>query len=400
MLSGGVALTGTIAVARPGIRPQGPYWPSLDGIRGVSMLLVFVFHVWPPAVPGASVCVDSFFVLSAFLITTLLVREHERTGRIRLGRFYARRALRLLPVLFLVAPTAAAVAYTALPEMRGEVWPALRSTLLYFANFRAANDPTGMAVFLPTWSLSTEEQFYVAWPILLVAMLALRWSPRRILLVSTGLLVASVVWLQAAYETGTSLSALYFRPDLRVTGIIVGTTIGILYSYRLLPDWERLRPPITVAAVLGAVYVAAFIAHPQFVPGRFEATLAIVAACVGWAAIILRQVHQPFGPMAVLLENRPMVWVGRASYTIYLLHVPVIRTTRDLLGHPRPIVTGLVAAAVTLALTVVVHYLVERPALRLKDRRLEPPAGDGGAPRLRSWPIPGRRSTLTSSSES
>ena len=357
----------------PGIRPDGPYWASLDGLRGLAMVLVFVYHVHPPWLPGASISVDAFFVLSAFLITFLLVREHKRTGRIRLGRFYARRVLRLLPVLLVAAPLGALVAWKQLPALRPDIWPSLRSTLLYYANFRASAHPQHMAVFLPTWSLSTEEQFYAVWPPLLVLLLAIGLRARALLALTATLLVVSVVWLQYASQHGTAASALYYRPDLRVTGILVGTVAGLAYSYDLLPRLSRLRPALLVLTVVGGIYVAAFLLHPQFLPRRYLATLAIAAACVAWAAILLRQVIAPIAPLSLLLGNRVARWLGRTSYTIYLVHVPIVRTTRSVMGHPRPLTLLVVAGAVTLAVTAALHYAVERPALRWKDRRAEPP---------------------------
>ena len=380
----------------PGIRPNGPYWASLDGLRGIAMVLVFLYHVHPPWVPGASICVDSFFVLSAFLITFLLVREHNRTGRIRLGRFYARRALRLLPVLLVVAPLGALVAWTQLPALRPDIWPSLRSTLLYYANFRAAAHPQHMAIYLPTWSLSTEEQFYAVWPPVLVLLLAIGMRARALIAVTATLLVASIVWLQVSANRGTAASALYYRPDLRLTGILVGTVVGLAYSYDRLPRLSRLRPILLVLTLTGGAYIVAFLLHPQFVPRRYLATLAIAAACLAWAALILRQVIAPLAPLSLLLDNAPARWLGRTSYTIYLVHVPVVRTTRALMGHPRPVTVAIVAGAATLLVTATVHYAVERPALRWKDRRAEPPSGASPRPRLTTWPIKGRRSTSTS----
>jgi peptidoglycan/LPS O-acetylase OafA/YrhL len=364
--------TARVDATPPGIRPQGPFWPSLDGIRGVFVLVVFAYHLSPALVPGASIAVDSFFVLSAFLITVLLVREHQRSGRISLRRFYFRRVLRLLPVMFLVVGVAAPLAYAFLPERRPDVGPSAQSVLLYYANFRAAAHPTHMAVFLPTWSLATEEDFYVAWPSLLVLLLLLlRRRPRFIVALVGLMLLAQVVWLQTAYETHRPLSALYFRPDLRITGILLGTGVGLLYAFRLLPsgDWpRRWLPWLTVA---GAVYVVAFVRHPQFVPARFQATLAIVVACVAFAALVLQQVLAPLTTLSLLLANRVIRWIGRASYTIYLVHVPVLRLVTAHLAHSLA-GRALVGGALTAAVTVAVHYGVERPFLRLKDRRFEP----------------------------
>lgn len=387
---------GADAANPPGIRPDGPYWASLDGLRALAMIGIFAYHVWPPSVPGASICVDLFFVLSAFLITFLLVREHRQSGRIRLRRFYARRALRLLPVLLVVGPAAAAAAWLALPALRPDVWPSLRSTLLYYANFRAAAHPTHMAVFLPTWSLSTEEQFYLLWPTALVVLLLIGLRARALATVSAGLLLLNTAWLQVSWDRGTSLAALYYRPDLRVTGILVGTTLGLLFGYDRLPRRDRLRTPLTALTVAGVVFVTGYMFRPQVVPARYQATAAIVVACLAWGAIVVQQVVIPLRPLSLLLDNPVARWIGRTSYTIYLLHVPVIHVVRQLMGHPGPAKVGLVAAAVTLALTGVVHYAIERPALRLKDRRAEPPDAYGvpaQTPRIPAWSVARRQVT-------
>jgi peptidoglycan/LPS O-acetylase OafA/YrhL len=372
----------------PGIRPSGPYWPSFDGLRAVAITLVFLFHVWPPLVPGGGTGVDAFFVLSAFLITYLLVREHERSGRIRLGRFYARRALRLLPVLFVVAPVAAAVAWAAIPAMRSDILPAMGSTLLYYANFRAAAHPGHMAVFLPTWSLSTEEQFYLVWPTLLVVLMWARLRGRALAAVALALLAANVVWLQISLDRGTPISVIEYRPDLRATGILVGTTLGLLFAYDRLPRAGRLKAPLTVLTCVALVVIGCYVVHPQLAPVRFRVTVAVAVVCVAWGVVVLQQAVAPLRPLTLLLANPVARWLGRVSYTVYLVHVPVIRTTRVALGHPGPLRLGLVSAVITLAVTAAIHYAIERPALRLKDRRSEPPDAYGvpqQTPRIPAW---------------
>ena len=360
-------------VARPpGATSKAPFWPSLDGYRGFFVLFVFAAHVHRPWLLGATITVDGFFVLSGFLITYLIVREHRGSGRVDLRLFYIRRALRLLPVAFASVAFGIAMVYLAIPDRRDDVWPAARSVLLYYANFRAAEQPERMAVFLPTWSLSTEEQFYVVWPLLLVAMLALGLSARMILAFTATTLVAATCWLQLAYERGAPLAHLIYRPDLRISGILVGCVTGLLYSFELLPSSGVLRrwlPPLTYGAL---AFNALYILEPELVPTRFVATLAVVAACVGWAFLFVQQVTAPLAPVSFVLDRVVFRWLGRMSYTLYLVHVPVIRAVRST-WDLSPVALLVASFVPTLLVTMALHYGVERPFLRLKDR-LEPPS--------------------------
>lgn len=357
----------TAAQTPAGIRAGSPYWPSLDGVRGLFMVIIFAYHAHPPLVPGAGIAVDAFFVMSAFLITTLLVAEHHRTGRIDLRRFYRRRALRLLPAMVVVVPVAALVAWLAIPDQRHEVLPSVRSVLLYYANLRAAAHPSEMSVFLPTWSLSTEEQFYVVWPTLLLLLLALRARPRVLLAVVGSLLVVSTLWLQASFLTGTPESAIAFRPDLRVSGILIGTLVGLLHGYDLVPAGARRLT--RGAALVGTGFVVLYLLRPLSLPRDTILTLAIVAACAAFGALVLQQVRWPVAAYSTVLEWRPLVWTGRASYVLYLLHVPVLRTLSAVLGDPSWPLRLVLGAVITLGLGGAVHVWVERPALRLKERR-------------------------------
>jgi peptidoglycan/LPS O-acetylase OafA/YrhL len=350
-----------------GIRAGSPYWPSLDGVRGLFMVVIFAYHAYPPLVPGAGIAVDAFFVMSAFLITTLLVAEHQRTGRLDLLRFYRRRALRLLPAMLVVVPVAALVAWLAIPGQRTEVLPSVRSVLLYYANFRAAAHPGQMSVFLPTWSLSPEEQIYLVWPTLLLALLLLRTRPRALVAVVAGLLAVSTVWLQVAYETGTSETAIAYRPDLRISGILIGTLVGLLHAYDLVPGGARRLT--RTATLVGTAFVGYYLFRPLTLPRSTIITLAIVAACAAFGALVLQQVRWPVPAFSAVLEWRPLVWTGRASYVLYLLHVPVLRTLSAVLDRPSWPVRLVLGGVITLGLGAAVHVWVERPALRLKERR-------------------------------
>jgi peptidoglycan/LPS O-acetylase OafA/YrhL len=329
------------------------------------MLSIFAYHAYPPLVPGAAISVDAFFVMSAFLITTLLVREQQRTGGISLRRFYRRRVVRLFPAQWLVVPVAAVIAYLAIGPK--DVVRSAMSTLLYYANFRAAAEPMHMSVFLPTWSLSTEEQFYVVWPTLLLLLLRMRVPPKALVASVAVVFVVATGWLQWSFDHGTALSAISYRPDLRVSGILVGTLAGLLFAYDLVPD--RARTVVRAATLLGTAYVALFLWRPQLLPVRVVVTLGIVTACVAFGLLVLQQVRWPVRAYSVVLEQPALVWIGRASYVLYLVHVPALRVTGALLDHPAWQLRMVVAGLVTLVVGGLVHEKVEKPALRYKSAR-------------------------------
>ncbi len=365
-------MSDALSTRPPGATSKAPFWPSLDGYRGFFVLFVFAAHVYRPWLPGATITVDGFFVLSGFLITYLIVREHQRSGRVDVRRFYVRRALRLLPIALASIAFGIAMVYLAIPERRPDVWPAARSVLFYYANFRASVHPERMAVFLPTWSLSTEEQFYVIWPLLLIAMLALGLRARAIVGFSVTVLALATCWLQLAYERGVPQSDLYYRPDLRVSGILIGCVTGLLYSFEWLPSAATLRRWLPGLTYAGLAYNAVYIARPDLIPTRFVATLGVVAACVAWAFLFVQQVTAPLAAVSFVLDRVVFRWLGRMSYTIYLVHVPVIRAIRST-WHPPAVTLLVVAFVATMAVSTALHYGVERPFLRMKDR-FEPPS--------------------------
>lgn len=369
--------TGVSRTRPEGIQAGTTYWPSLDGIRGLFMVLIFCFHAHPPFLPGAAVLVDAFFVMSAFLITVLLVREHARTGRLDLPRFYQRRALRLLPAVLVVLPVAAALAYWLIPADHSEVVPSVRSAVLYYANFRAAHDPQGMSVFLPTWSLSTEEQFYVVWPSFMALVLALR-VPRAWLVRVVGVvLVAQVCWLQWSYLHGATDAELVYRPDFRVSGILIGTLLGLLHGFGYVT--ERWRTPVQVVTAAAVAYTVCFLVSPLTMPVWSVETLAIVVACAGFGALVLQQVCWPVAAYSAVLENRVVLWLGRSAYVFYLVHVPALRIVGGALDDPPWQLRMLLGGAITLAAGAAVHEWVEKPALRLKARRTSHDLASAGA---------------------
>jgi peptidoglycan/LPS O-acetylase OafA/YrhL len=370
------------AIAAPGSLGHRRW---LDGMRGVAIILVLLYHVF--LIPGGFLGVDVFFVVSGFLITTVLAEEWRRRGAISLRRFYWRRALRLFPALVALLLASYLYAEVFLPR---EAVRAFRRELLvcaaYVSNWVHLH---GVSVLTlgHTWSLALEEQFYVLWPLALLLMLRLRLSRPLILAVVAAGVVASVTVRLVLFrlhrlrhltwpEDTAGLLRLYMGLDTRADALLVGCFLGLLFAWGLLPQSRNFRLASGAVALAGAGLVAHLSLtgnmglHLLYYGGFTLVALAVAAAIAHllaggrWAAAALG-----FGPLP---------WIGRISYSLYLVHVPVIAWVRpDWLCNPAALGRGhlgntLIALGLMFAAAVVSYYGIERPFLRLKDRLAEP----------------------------
>lgn len=370
----------------------------LDGLRGVAVLLVLACHLG--FVAGGFLGVDVFFVLSGFLITTLLVEEWQRRGSISLKHFYLRRALRLWPAFFtlLLICGLAGLLFLSTAEAAA-LRPEMLVAACYVTNWPALHH-VGMPTLGHTWSLSVEEQFYLLWPVLLYGMLRLRLPRRRILLLVCAGIVASasfrLVWYRLhstpASEKAAAVARLYLGLDSRGDALLVGCLVGLLAAWRLLPTSRRFISGTGVAALasaaaLGYLVVNRCLDHAQFYHGLFTGVALMVAA------ILVRMLSAPSRLGSWLLESAPLVGVGRLSYALYLFHVPIIAWLRPPrgLGWRNPADTLLVAG-LSLAAAVLSYYGIERPCLRLKQRfhARNPVPAASAAPRADQPDLPPR----------
>ncbi len=348
--------------------------PSLDGLRGVAVLLVLLFHARVPGMSGGGVGVDVFFVLSGFLITSLLCQEQQQTGRINLRAFYLRRVLRLYPALaVLILVLGVYVVLFPAGTTGRTFWKESLLALFYLTNWFKAYDllPPG-TVLSHTWSLSVEEQYYLLWPSTLSLLLAWRWRRGWIVALTFGLMIASAGFRAAHWLSHESRSRVNFGLDARADGLLLGSLLALLLSWNLAPSLRRRARRIAwlggLSVVLLASGAAGIVKEPDWVvAGQFAANASV-------AAIILALVTAPSSRLVRFFEWPALVYLGRVSYAAYLWNVPVLHAFMKLswisYGWSAVAIT-----AATLALAVASYFLVERPILKLKRRWTSGEAG-------------------------
>ncbi|MEO8286913.1 MAG: acyltransferase [Chloroflexota bacterium] len=346
--------------------------PSLDGLRGIFILLVVAIHAGVPFMPGAGLGVDLFFVLSGFLITCLLMQEWQQHSSISLKRFYIRRALRLLPALYVLLTL---VGIIALVWMKGEAALATQRgvmlSFIYSSNWFTllfSDYQIGLGLMGHSWSLAIEEQFYLVWPFVLIGLLSLRMSSRR-LAGSVGLLmVSAVAWRLWLVISGGYDSRLFVSLDTRADQLLVGCFLGVLAAEGLVHPSIRGVRATRWLVVISAVVLTYLVADPAWYSSLFPfyGGFTLIALCAG--ALILHLIVSPQGRMSRLLAWQPLAQIGVVSYGIYLWHYPIFHLLptgpAGWLDWPMQLVRLVMLA---LFVTASRRY-VEKPMLRLKER--------------------------------
>lgn len=340
--------------------------PALDGVRGVAVLLVFLFHAEVPGFTGSFIGVDIFFVLSGFLITVLLLQEHQKHGAISLKNFYLRRILRLFPALLLLLVVYLIYFFVVSPDAATRLYHLQDSlmALFYVANWTRAFDLGRPTILGHCWSLSMEEQFYLLWPPLLIALLHLRSWPRRALVIAL-LFCASWGWRIWLLAQGASWDRVYNGFDTRADMLLAGCLLAVLWNAGALQGWTRTRvvPAVFSVAAFSTLAIIAVAARWQTV-GLYQWQYALVALAT--VILVLDLVSRSGTLMARLFSLSPLVWLGGLSYAIYLWHYPLLHYVGSR-GY-RGATAVWLAAVLTLLCALASAYLVERPALRLKKR--------------------------------
>ncbi len=373
-----------------------PYLPGLDGMRALAVMAVMVYHANPSWLAGGFLGVEVFFVISGYLITLLLIGEHERSGCVDLGGFWARRARRLLPalftVLFGVTVYTALFRREALGQLRGDVLAALAYVSNWYQiwvgqGYTAAGD---FAPLRHLWSLAVEEQFYLLWPLVMIALL--RLGRRRAPEVSVTLLVVALALtgvVGTLYHEGpigscattpdaywhvagrciSKTDFLYLSTPTRLTGLLFGGAFAMVWrpAAVMRGPFRRRGATLDAVAVAGFAGLAALCwyvhvvtpegADPWLFRGGFLAT------GVATLAIIAAVSHQR-SATGVLLGSAVLVWIGRRSYGLYLYHWVIFQGIRRVAGNTLSIGQFAAAAVASVVVAELSYRLIEMPVRR------------------------------------
>jgi len=339
--------------------------PSLDGLRAISVALVFFSHGGlENLVPGA-LGVTVFFVLSGFLITTLMREEYAARGSVSFRAFYLRRFLRLMPPLMIV--TCLAVTLSFMTTLGSPFTPTgLMSVLLYFSNyFRIVHGvsglPPGLAV---TWSLAIEEHYYLLYPPLALALLKFR-RPMFSAATLTALCALILAWRCWLKLHGASEDHLSMGTDTRVDAILFGCLLAMIRNPWLdaVPAPDRTRDLGLAAACLGLL-LATLLWRSEF----FRLTFRYTAQCLAIAGLLYLAVARARSAPFRWLNTRPLVYLGAVSYTVYLSHYLVLMWAQAYASALGVVGVVAVAAVVTLGIASVMREWVEKPCAALRRR--------------------------------
>ncbi|MEX2255400.1 MAG: acyltransferase family protein [Acidimicrobiia bacterium] len=360
-------MTDPRAPAREALPTTFGHKPALDGLRAVAVGAVMAFHFGANGFEGGFLGVDTFFVLSGYLITSLLLTEWGRTRTLDLLAFWARRAKRLLPALFLVLIAVGLwVHFEASPTRFDLLRSDMLWTLFYGANWHLIG--SGQSYFdlfseasplRHAWSLAIEEQFYLFWPLIFFGAMKLGRGRTRVLTgVSVAGIAASFAVMVLTFDS-TDPSRAYYGTDSRASQLLVGVLLAIILA-RWAPKTASQQRGVQVLGIAGAAFsVWAFMATTDRDAWLYHGGFLLFA--VATALVILAIVQPASSPVGRVLSVRPMRWVGMISYGLYLWHWPVVVA----LSEPRTGLAGwdlaLVRLAVTFGLATASFYLVERP---------------------------------------
>ena len=366
---------------------------GLDGLRAIAVALVVIYHLFPGwMLHSGFIGVDMFFVISGFLITSLLLRERAAHGRIDLVDFWRRRARRLLPALALLVTVAATWAWAVGGDVLVRLGPQVLGAATFSynwvsvaagADYFSADTPE---LFRNLWSLAVEEQFYWVWPLLLPLLLLVR---RRWIRAAIAVVVAAASALSMAAVVDDGATRAYFGTDTHAFGLLLGVALAVGLERVLAtpPRWLTGATARTVGGTVGALSLVGLVAvatRPETQDAAsFPGTLAAASLLT---AVVIVSATAPGSRLGPLLDVAPLRWIGDRSYGIYLWHWPLLVLLTAMFGSSAWF--GSVALALTIACAAASHRWVEEPVrrrgFRTALRMLRARLSGAPAPRFRA----------------
>jgi len=339
------------------------YKPALDGLRAFAVFPVLLYHGGAPGFHWGYIGVDFFFVLSGYLITTILLKEYTQTSRISLIGFLRRRALRLLPalaVLCLAFLLYAAVVIHNLPQGLKEDF----IVTFYLGNWTRAFEFSLPQYLGHTWSLSIEEQFYILWPLLLLGILAYGSRVTSALHLIVALIIAVTCWRVTLAIHGATAHRLYNGTDTRADALLIGAALALALATPRF--FTRL---VTVARYLWLPATIIIVVLPTIFPWDDRRMFFFGLSAVALAAAVILIAALDKGTLPRILSNPVFVWIGQRSYGLYLWHYPIVLVGL-LYFHLAPGGSlTLIEVAGAFVFAALSHKFVERPFLELRYAR-------------------------------
>lgn len=351
-------------------RPQ--YRPDIDGLRAVAVLAVVAFHAFPNWMKGGFIGVDIFFVISGYLISTIIFENLDK-NTFSFSRFYARRIKRIFPALILILASCYAFGwFVLLADEFEQLGKHIAGGAAFISNFVLWNEsgyfdkPADIKPLLHLWSLGIEEQFYIVWPLLL-------WIAykKRLNLLSIGLLVAVISFCLNIYKVKNDIVGDFYSPGTRFWELMFGSILAWMMLYN--PNFSaqtifsdrranNLISVISIFALLLLVYGFWYIDKSIDFPGKWAlipvlgAFLLIYAGPNAWAN-------------RIILSNKALVWFGLISFPLYLWHWPLLSFARILENGSPPPTIRIATVALSIALAWLTYKLIEHP-IRFRKHRL------------------------------
>lgn len=343
------------------------YLPGLDGIRAIAVIAIIIFHLNPKWLPGGFLGVDTFFVISGYLIAMLLINEYEKTGTINILQFWIRRMKRLFPpVLFMILIVIQYIIFfdqSLLYQLKKDVIAAL----LYISNWWYIFD--GLSYFESfearplehLWSLAIEEQFYLLFPLILILMLN-KWSKKNILLLFFVVSILSAILMSTLYDPAANVSRIYFGTETRLQTLLLGVMCAFIWpAFKLKRDAPRIL--VVIIDFLGFIglIVLMYSIYKLSEHSAFLFNGGFYVLGIFTVLIIMAAVH-PSSIMSRLLGIKPLTVIGKYSYSLYLWHYPVIvLMQKHFVQGQVPIYIHISSVILTIVLAVFSYKLIERP---------------------------------------
>jgi len=342
------------------------YIPEFDGLRGVAILGVILFHAGAPFLKGGFIGVDIFFVLSGFLITSFLIKEFDKYDSINIKNFYVRRILRLIPALLFLLITYCFISFLLLSgEAAKKNYIDALISFFYLSNWARAFSIHPPDFLGHTWSLSIEEQFYMIWPIILLTMLRFRIKRHYIAIITSS--IALLAWMLRIYLSVNSASAerIYNGLDTRADALMIGCTIGIaIYSGLINENAKKTIEKLLISLCPISIFCLSMLSIVARWDSPWMSYLGFTIVEIMSSILVFDILINEQSVIRKFLLNVGFVWIGKISYSLYLWHYPIYRTMKAMKYDG--FTTFIVGTILTFIMSMFSYYVIEKPILKFK----------------------------------